>query len=285
MDRTTGPRRRPGLAVASARRRPRRSCRSPSRARAGRPAVACSARTSGAGRLRPCRAAPGWSRRRRGIESASRQPWRSVYHPLHRRVVEVLAEVPRVVDAERAGDSHPRDPFGLDGVDHPHLTRLTVGIAVHTEVALGEPVDVLVGPRLLDGSDAAADLDVVVRVGRILHGQRHTRVAPHIAILLSPARGIHAYHSTIELEPDGIHLRTPVGHERREMREGNLLENLPERCRHRRHRRTSLSGIGESSLQASADGAIPPPLARSPINCEWLPPRWPARGGVRTRYA
>src|SRR2546429_7059085 len=88
------------------------------------------------------------------------------------------------------GSGLPRglDLLGQDLYEHADFAGLAVRVRVLAEVLLGERIDVRVGALLRHLGHASADLDVPVRIVRVLDRERHPRVSPEVLFLHPAAR-------------------------------------------------------------------------------------------------
>ena len=83
-----------------------------------------------------------------------------------------------------------------------------------------------VGAALGDLDNLAANRDISIGIVRILKRDRHVGV-PADVLVLHPAFGaVEADIVTIEVTPDGSHLRSSVFHHCRELAKRLLLENI-----------------------------------------------------------
>src|SRR5262249_42401941 len=89
-------------------------------------------------------------------------------------------------DAGIRGLLGPSDVLRGDLVDHPHLARPTVWVAILPEILLGEAVDVRVPAVLRDLRHTPPDADVAIRIPRVDDRQRHGRVPAHVPVFYPP---------------------------------------------------------------------------------------------------
>src|ERR1700716_1597214 len=75
-----------------------------------------------------------------------------------------------------------------DLVHHANFSRLRVRVFVDSHIFLRQLVDVLGRAVLGNLNHGAADLHIAIRIVGIDNGQRHPRIAAHVAILLPAAR-------------------------------------------------------------------------------------------------
>src|ERR1019366_5646433 len=87
-------------------------------------------------------------------------------------------------------------------------------------------VDVLGGAVFSNLNHGAADLQITTRIVGIDDGQRHARIAAHVAILLAPAGRVEDDVLAIEIAPYGSDLRPPIGHEGAQTGESAFLEKI-----------------------------------------------------------
>src|SRR4051812_45563224 len=110
-----------------------------------------------------------------------------------------------------ARSPHALDLLGRDRDGHADLARLAAGVRVLAEVFLGQRVDVIVGALLRHSRHAPADLQVAVRILRVLDRDGHARIALEVLVLHAPARGVEADVGAVEVDPHRRHLRRAVG--------------------------------------------------------------------------
>src|SRR5258707_9287732 len=122
--------------------------------------------------------------------------------------------------------SHHGRVLRPDFVHHANFSRLGVGIFVLSQVLLRQFVDVLVCAVLGNLDHGAADLQIAIRIVGVDNGQRHSRIAAHVAVLLPAARRIKDYMLTVEVAPYRSDLRPSVGHQRAQTGECWLLEKV-----------------------------------------------------------
>src|SRR5215813_11804433 len=88
--------------------------------------------------------------------------------------------------AGNRGLLRPPDVLRGDLVDHPHLARPPVWVAILSEILLGEAVDVRVPAVLGDLRHTPPDADVPIRIPRVDDRQRHGRVPAHVPVFYPP---------------------------------------------------------------------------------------------------
>src|SRR6202521_6072366 len=122
--------------------------------------------------------------------------------------------------------AHHGSMFRPDFIHHANLSRLRVRIFVDSQVLLRQFVDVLVRAVLGNLNHGAAYLQITIGIVGIDDGQRHPRIAAHVAVLLPAARRIKDHMLAVEVAPHGSDLRASVGHQRAEIGESALLEKV-----------------------------------------------------------
>src|SRR5205085_12267574 len=109
--------------------------------------------------------------------------------------------------AKSCPSPHHAGAFGLNLVHDSLFLSLAIWVLVRTEILFRHLVDVRVCAMLGDFNNAAANLQIAVRVLRINDGQRNPRIAAHILILLAGFGGIDDDVVAFDVAPDGGDLR------------------------------------------------------------------------------
>src|SRR5246500_2239931 len=111
------------------------------------------------------------------------------------------AAVPRWFLVTRPS-SHYRGVFGFDLVEDADFAGLAVRILIDAKVLFGELVDAVVGAVLGDLGDAAADFQIAIGILRIHDGERDTRIAADVLILLTATGRVEDDMLAVEVDPD-----------------------------------------------------------------------------------
>src|SRR5260221_6785776 len=101
----------------------------------------------------------------------------------------------------------------LNLVNHPHFAGLAIRVLIGAEMFLGHLIYMGVGAVSCDLDDAAANLEVPVRVFGINHSQRSPRIAPHVLVLLSALGGVHDDEVGFNVAPYRRDLGLAIGHQ------------------------------------------------------------------------
>src|SRR5215831_14304187 len=151
-------------------------------------------------------------------------------------------------------------------IHHSHLTRRSTWVLIGADVFLGQLIDAVVGAIFGYLSNLAPDLEVAVRIVRVLNGDRHVRAAFHVLVLLASASRVHNDVSAVIIDPDRSYLRGSVGHQRRQVSKCFFLEQVFVLIRYRGCH-LGLLFIVEGLSQHQASNAlhlpVPPEVAAS----------------------
>jgi hypothetical protein len=101
--------------------------------------------------------------------------------------------------------------LGLDFVDDAGFAGLGIGIFVYAEIFLCQLVDVIVGAIFGDFDDAAANLEIAVRVLGIDDGERDAGIAADVAVLLRPLAELKMTCSPSKSTHTGVTCGRPSG--------------------------------------------------------------------------
>src|SRR5688500_15107938 len=89
----------------------------------------------------------------------------------------------------------------FDPVKHSYFTRLSAGVAIHAQVLLRHPVDMLVRALLRDLDHPAAYRKVAIRVVGVHDIHAHPRIAAHVLILDAPPRRVDEDVAAVVIDP------------------------------------------------------------------------------------
>jgi hypothetical protein len=115
-----------------------------------------------------------------------------------------------------------------DLVEHTHLRGLAKRIFIFVQVLLRHLVDVGIGALFCDFNHLPSNFKVAVWIVWIDDGHSYARIAPNVAILLSPFGGVEDDVFTVGVAPDGRSLWTSIGHESGEAGKRFLVEQIAE---------------------------------------------------------
>src|SRR2546425_35808 len=156
-----------------------------------------------------------------------------------------------------AADAIDLDPHGQSLLPGP-AERILVG----AQEALGELVDVLVGPGFGHARLAVED-HVGLRIVPVLHRDDDAGVAAQVLRLEPPFGGVEEHLVAFDVHPDHRHLRRSVGVARDDVAVGLVLEDLLHGLR-QCHHHDSASSVPEDDYPRPMNGIL---VAMTVRNC------------------
>src|SRR5487761_80375 len=170
-----------------------------------------------------------------------------------------LRAAPR--NAKRTKLTHHAVVFWRNLVKNAHFARLPERIDGLAEIFLRKLVDVFIGAAFGNLDDAAANLEIAVRILRVLNREGDARVAAHILVLHAAEGGIEYDVLAVEVHPYGSYLWTAIGHNRGQIRECRLLQQV----------RVFLRDVfGHGNLLGTVPASTVTEFRAAPGTAEWL---------------
>src|SRR5712691_10659454 len=177
------------------------------------------------------------------------------------------------------GSGLPRglDLLGQDLYEHADFAGLAVRVRVLAEVLLGERIDVRVGALLRHLGHASADLDVPVRIVRVLDRERHLRILPEVLFLHPAARRVTPHVGAVPVAPDRCDPGCAVAPDCRQVGKWLLREEVALVIRFHRHCHFPFVALSGSSTEDSAVSSSTSDVTRVSSSAQPPAPR-PWRG-------
>src|SRR5262245_56060964 len=120
-------------------------------------------------------------------------------------------------------------------IDDPNLAGTAIRINILPYIFLGEFVDMGIRSVFRDLHYRAFNGEVSIRVFRILNTQGYVGIAPHVQVFGTAFGAVDDDMLSIVFTPYGRDLRRTVPHERRQLTECFLLEQIAEVLGNRGH--------------------------------------------------